>query len=499
MYHRYFLFLLLGVFSTSFVACHHHHDEEEHHHDAITLTAYSDHFEVYAETEPLLVDQQQTVLLHLTRLEDFRAAADAAITLLLDGQPTDSEVHPSSTAGIYHITLIPKDIGAHHLSIVIHCRDVIDTVAFPVQVFATHEAMHSHEGDLHHDEEEADGILFTKEQSWHVDFATEVLQPRPFDAVIRTSAQILPSQGGERVVTAKSSGIVMLPSTDLVEGAAVRAGQQLCNIESSEMVDNNMVVRLQQAKSTYDEARVTYERQQQLAQDRIVSQSDLQRSRSRYEEAKALYENLTHISNGHGTHVESPISGFVREWYVRSGSYVEAGQPLMVIAQNRDLLVRAEVPPRYYAQLQHISSAHFLLHDSVYTLESLEGSLVSYGHATEAESMLIPVIFRVRNHAGWIPGTFLTAYILTTADRQALSVPNEGIVEEMGNYFVFVQLTPERFEKRLVSLGATDGLHTEVISGLHAGERVVTRGAMLIKLAQSTATLDPHAGHVHSH
>ena len=67
----------------------------------------------------------------------------------------------------------------------------------------------------------------------------------------------------------------------------------------------------------------------------------------------------------------------------------------------------------------------------------------------------------------------------------------------MGNFFVFVQLTPESFEKRLVTLGSTDGCYTEILSGVKAGERVVTRGASMVRLAQGTASLDPHAGHVH--
>jgi hypothetical protein len=53
------------------------------------------------------------------------------------------------------------------------------------------------------------------------------------------------------------------------------------------------------------------------------------------------------------------------------------------------------------------------------------------------------------------------------------------------------------FEKREVKIAGTDGLQTEVISGLNADERIVTQGAMQVKLAKSTGALDPHAGHVH--
>jgi multidrug efflux pump subunit AcrA (membrane-fusion protein) len=60
-----------------------------------------------------------------------------------------------------------------------------------------------------------------------------------------------------------------------------------------------------------------------------------------------------------------------------------------------------------------------------------------------------------------------------------------------------VQITPELFEKREVKVGRNDGRGAEILSGLLATERVVTAGAVQIKLAQATGTLDAHSGHVH--
>jgi multidrug efflux pump subunit AcrA (membrane-fusion protein) len=53
------------------------------------------------------------------------------------------------------------------------------------------------------------------------------------------------------------------------------------------------------------------------------------------------------------------------------------------------------------------------------------------------------------------------------------------------------------FEKRLVVPGVTDGRNTRINSGINSGERIVTNGAISLKLAQGTGALDPHAGHVH--
>lgn len=88
-------------------------------------------------------------------------------------------------------------------------------------------------------------------------------------------------------------------------------------------------------------------------------------------------------------------------------------------------------------------------------------------------------------------------YLKTTANTQALTIPNEALMEEQGNYFVYVQINPELFEKREVFPGATDGLRTELIKGISMNDRIVTRGATLVKLSQASGALDAHSGHVH--
>lgn len=193
------------------------------------------------------------------------------------------------------------------------------------------------------------------------------------------------------------------------------------------------------------------------------------------------------------------MNGFVRELSVRNGEYVKAGQTLMVISQNRRSFLRAEVSPRRYADVRNIETAVFREKNGakVYTLDELNGHLVSFGRSATLESPLIPVVFEIDAVEAWIPGSFVDVYIRAIGDREVLTVPNTAIVEEMGGYFVFVRLSDEQFEKRPIEKGNTDGMRTEVKSGLHAGEQIVGLGAISVKLAQSSGALDPHAGHAH--
>lgn len=534
-----FRLIIASFIVFSFAACHHHDEEEHHHHDAQKMTAYSDDFELFAEISPMVVGEDCDVMALITKLVDFKPLDSAQVTMVLKvGENVQKVVleHPQKP-GTYSFEITPQKGGCGSLMFEIAVGDTIAKVGFGhFHVAANHEELHhghSHEGHDHeghnheghshegehaheghdhghdhehsHDHGEAqassNGVAFTKQQSWKIDFATEKLMPSQFGSIIATSAQVLPSQGDEREASAKASGIVVFANPNLVEGAAVTAGQRLFSIESNGMADNNMSVRYQEAAANFKAAKAEYERKQHLAEDKIVSQSDLERARSAYEAAKAVYDNLKGNFSQNGASVSAPISGYVKSINVRNGAYVEAGQSVVTVSQNRDLFVRAEVQPRYYSELAHITGATFAHPDNgmVYSIDELGGALVSYGKSTDGNDPLIPVTFRFRNTVNLMSGNFVTLYIRCASDKEVLTIPNTGIVEEMGSYFVFVQINPELFEKRLVTIGSTDGKRTVITSGVKSGERVVSKGAMMVKLAQSAGALDPHAGHVHSH
>ena len=192
------------------------------------------------------------------------------------------------------------------------------------------------------------------------------------------------------------------------------------------------------------------------------------------------------------------MNGFIKQVLVRNGEYAEAGQPVLVVSQNRDLLIKAELQPKFFDALGTIQSANIRVMNSnlSYTLEDLKGKVISYGKSTDLSNPLIPVVFQVQNSIGLLPGSFVEMYIKLQTNNYALTIPNESIVEEMGSYFVYVQITPEFFEKRAVSIGKNDGFRTEIKEGISAGERVVSKGAILVKLSQATGSLDTH-GHAH--
>lgn len=495
-----------------------HDHDHDHAHDAEKITLYAAGLELYAEASPLIVGERCKVLSHLTWTSEFKPVKNtkATLTLVVGDSRVSSTIESPEKAGIYEFVLKPEAAGCGKLVYEVQTGDSVARLEYPhIHVVASHEDLHKHSHDHGHDhghshnhghshdhghaEAPANAITFTKEQSWKIDFGTEFVRYERFGQVVKASAQVVPSNGDEREVTAKASGIVVFADPNITEGTAVKAGQKLFTIESSGMADNNMNVKFQEAAANYALAKETYDRKQQLVADKLVTQAELQQAKAAYQTAKAVYDNLKGNFSQSGQTVSSPMAGYVRTIAVRNGSYVDAGQPVIAVTQNKDLVIRADVQPKYYQDLAHVTGATVKVpgSDRVYDIAELGGLNYVYGRSANSDNALIPVTLKVRNVLNLLSGSFVTLYLRTTSDEEVVTVSNEGIVEEMGNYFIFVQVNPELFEKRMVTLGGTDGRRTVVTSGLKAGERVVSRGASMVKLAQNSGALDPHAGHVH--
>lgn len=474
---------------------------DDHGHDEnLQLTAYNDVFEVFAEVTPLVVGQSSDILAHFTHLENFKPLTSGKVTVsLIAGSDGIRQIVESPLRnGIYRFALTPIAKG--------ECKMIFDieTAVGKSQLVIYNIYVYDNEHDAQHAASDSvatssNGVVFTKEMSWKVDFATEQCRSERLGKVIRTVARVEPSLEGEQVISAKSCGIVTFTQGGVVEGTAVSNGQRLFAISVGDMAVDNLSVRYREAENNYTFAKQEYERKSELFKDHLVAESELLQAKRDFETAEVIFNNLHRNVSGGSQIVSATMGGYINRLLVRNGEYVEAGQPLVVITKNNTLYVKAEVQPNNYQALRNVVSANFreLNAEKCYTLEELDGRLVSYGKAVSAESPLLPVVYQIKNVADFLPGSFLDLYIKTKGEREVISIPNTSLVEEMGNYFVYVQLTPEYFEKREVKIGVTDGVRTAILSGLDVSERVVSKGATLVKLAQSAGALDAHAGHVH--
>jgi multidrug efflux pump subunit AcrA (membrane-fusion protein) len=75
-------------------------------------------------------------------------------------------------------------------------------------------------------------------------------------------------------------------------------------------------------------------------------------------------------------------------------------------------------------------------------------------------------------------------------------VPESAIVDDSGRPILYQQRSGETFVRRPVKLGQRSGGMVQVLDGINPGERIVTKGAHLIRLASMSSQVPAH-GHVH--
>ena len=358
-----------------------------------------------------------------------------------------------------------------------------------------HEHEHEHTADEHTGETHAGEIAFKKAQAEAVGLQTRKVTPGAFTNVIKASGRVLAAQGEESTIVATVPGVVVFGKLPFIEGTAVRKGQPILNLASSNLSEGNVAIRTQ---SAYEKAKKEYERMQSLIGDKIVSAKDFEQARLNYENAKTAWEAVKGKQTSDGVSVVAPQNGYLKNLLVKEGDYVSVGQPLATVTQNNRLMLRAEVSEKYYQSLPVIRSANFRTpyDDQTYQLSELHGRLLSYGKSSDADAFYIPVTFEFDNKGAIIPGSFVEIYLLTAPMENVISVPTSALIEEQGIYSVFVKEHEEAYRKVAVTLGADNGKEVQILSGLKAGDEVVTEGAYQIKLASASNAIPAHT---HNH
>lgn len=478
---------------------HGHGHEHGHSHstvEPVSYTVYTDRTELFVEFKPLIKGQVSKFAAHFTTLGDnFNAVTEGSVSLKLIGkkdQPSFKSEAPSSP-GIFRLSLKPINTGKFDLLFILKTKNYVDTIAienisvYPSEKVAMKDVQESNIGVE---------ISYLKEQAWKVEFANEPVVNQSFNEVIKTTGEIMPAQGDEVIITAKSSGIITYGKTQKLIGSHVKKGESLFSISGGGLSDNNIDNDYLESKATYEKALANYDRAKQLIKDKIISQKEYNSIELEYQNAKVNYNNLSNNYTSSGKKITAPIEGYIKNIVVNEGEFVQVGQPIASISQNQKLILKAEVPQKYFSSLTNITSANFITpyDNKFYNSDSLNGRFISYGK--NAKEYYIPVYFEIDNTGDIIPGSFVEIFLKAKAMNNVLVIPAEAILEEQGEYFTYVQTSGEGFQKRQLKLGAYDGFSYQVLSGVNENERVVTKGAYQIKLATMSGKMPAH-GHEH--
>ena len=269
-------------------------------------------------------------------------------------------------------------------------------------------------------------------------------------------------------------------------GAMVKAGDVLAWLDSPDFAQ----ARADAHKATADVAmkRKALERAAALTalgvvarKDQESAEDDLAQSRAEAERATSVLKNLDPSGNSARFALRAPIAGIVVERSLNPGMQVrpDATAPLFVITDPTHLWVNFEVAEHDLGKI-HVGQAVRVDVDA-FAERRFDGRIVTIGAALDPATRRIGVRASLDDSDAQLkPELFARVSPLDDAGRSQVAVPNSALVSIGLHHYAFVEESPGVLKRRELELGVVGDQHAFVRAGIEPGERVVTRGAVLL-------------------
>ena len=315
------------------------------------------------------------------------------------------------------------------------------------------------------------------------DLEKQILAENP-EAVLKTKSVVaqqvksgvfnytIDTQGGidaeqNIVLSAKMGGVVT--SVLVKEGANVRAGEVIAQI------DNTLILRsIEELQGNLDLAKTVFERQKHLWEQKIGTEIQFLTAKNNKESLEKRLATLK--EQDEMSRIKSAVSGTVDDIMLKVGETTAPGLPAARIVGNKNLKVTASVSEAYIRSISVGNPATVTLVDLGETFESK----VSFaGKNINPLSRSFGVEIPVPANVDARPGMSAKIRINFKSIPDAIAVPVNLVQNLNGEKIVYVaekQNDKWVARKRLVEVGGIYDNHAQIISGIKAGDQVITVG-----------------------
>jgi cobalt-zinc-cadmium efflux system membrane fusion protein len=275
-------------------------------------------------------------------------------------------------------------------------------------------------------------------------------------------------------------------------GDPIEKDQLLFSIKSREVA--SLVSDYLESQRDLDLAQKTYNMNKDLFEHQAASRISFQQAESDLAKAN------THVARGEEAlrvlgidpkeavkdglrslvPVRSPMAGTLIERNLTAGQFVQADSTaLLTIADLSTVWVLVDVFERDIHLIRVGQKVQVVA--AAYPDRRFTASVERISDKVDPDSRTLKVRLLVSNPNVLLkPEMFITASLELSDGGAAISVPAGAVFTEDGKSYVFAAINDRRFERRLIVAAPDAEGRLRVTSGLHAGDRVVTDGAMLL-------------------
>lgn len=298
----------------------------------------------------------------------------------------------------------------------------------------------------------------------------------------------------------RTDGRIVRLAADI--GAEVRGGQALAILESPQV--GQVRAEEQEAEALLEIAQENYERERRLEQQGISSRKELLDAEADLRRAEAALnsarQRLQALGAGHGSGgqfaLTSPFPGVVVAREASLGEMASPSDQILTVANLDRLWIELDI---YERDLSRVARGQDVdVTTAAYPGRAFPGKIVYVGDILNPEKRTVRARMEIPNESGLLkPGMFANARIQVGGGGAAVVVvPQDAVQELEGRKVVFMPGDqPGEFRARPIEVGElADNGRVIVLSGLNAGDRIVTAGAFALRSELAKGEIGEH-GH----
>ncbi|MDD2108383.1 MULTISPECIES: efflux RND transporter periplasmic adaptor subunit [Pseudomonas] len=305
--------------------------------------------------------------------------------------------------------------------------------------------------------------------------------PRELGTAISFPGEIRFDEDRTAHVVPRVPGVVESVQAEL--GQAVKRGQVLAVIASQQISD--LRSEQQAAQRRLELARLTFQREQQLWQERISAEQDYLQARQALQEAEIALANARQkvaavgpAGAGNRYELRAPFDAVVVEKHLTVGEVVDETSNAFTLSDLSRVWATFAVAPR---DLDKVTTGRNVTVSAPDLGAQVEGKVNYVGSLLGEQNRAATVRATLANPNGaWRPGLFVNVAVSVERFNAAVVVPQSALQTWEEQTVVFAR-TEEGFEVRPVKTGRRDAGQVEITTGLAAGTQVAAAGSFVLK------------------
>lgn len=309
----------------------------------------------------------------------------------------------------------------------------------------------------------------------------EILKTQSLTDRIITTGSTIPDE--EVDLTFESSGKIV--AIYFIEGTHVKEGDLLAKIN-----DKPLQAQLKKLEAQIPLARDRVYRQRTLLEKDAVSQEAFEQVSTEYEKLMADIDLVK--ANIAQTELRAPFDGIIGLRTVSDGAYVTPTTMVVKLTKISPLKIEFSIPESYASEISDGTAIVFRMEEA----DGRENEYRARVYAVESKVDMVTRTLRVRAtypnlNEAIQPGRYLSVEVSKREIKEALAIPSEAVIPEMGKNIVYLYKNGEARPAE-ITIGLRTESRVQVLDGLQEGDTLITTGVMQLRTGMKVSIDNLH-------